>query len=44
MPGCCGLEHDRWIQPGQTVELEIDGGTLTIRVNPTAGGDDGPAR
>ena len=30
MPGCCGLELDRWIQPGQTVELEIDGiGTLT---------------
>lgn len=24
MPGCCGLELDRWIQPGQTVELEID--------------------
>jgi 2-keto-4-pentenoate hydratase/2-oxohepta-3-ene-1,7-dioic acid hydratase in catechol pathway len=37
MPGCCGLEHDRWIQPGQTVELEIDSiGTLTNRVNPTA--------
>ncbi len=34
MPGCCGLELDRWIQRGQTVELEIDGiGTLrnTIR-------------
>jgi 2-keto-4-pentenoate hydratase/2-oxohepta-3-ene-1,7-dioic acid hydratase in catechol pathway len=29
MPGCCGLELDRWIRPGQTVELEIDGvGTL----------------
>jgi 2-keto-4-pentenoate hydratase/2-oxohepta-3-ene-1,7-dioic acid hydratase in catechol pathway len=25
MPGCCGLELDRWIQVGQTVELEIDG-------------------
>jgi 2-keto-4-pentenoate hydratase/2-oxohepta-3-ene-1,7-dioic acid hydratase in catechol pathway len=25
MPGCCGLELDRWIKPGQTVELEIDG-------------------
>jgi 2-keto-4-pentenoate hydratase/2-oxohepta-3-ene-1,7-dioic acid hydratase in catechol pathway len=25
MPGCCGLELDRWIEPGQTVELEIDG-------------------
>ena len=37
MPGCCGLELDRWIQPGQTVELEIDGiGTLTNRIDPTA--------
>jgi hypothetical protein len=35
MPGCCGLELDRWIQPGQTVELEIDGiGTLANRVSP----------
>lgn len=34
MPGCCGLECDRWIQPGQTVELEIDGiGTLTNRID-----------
>jgi 2-keto-4-pentenoate hydratase/2-oxohepta-3-ene-1,7-dioic acid hydratase in catechol pathway len=33
MPGCCGLELDRWIQPGQTVELEIDGiGTLSNRI------------
>jgi 2-keto-4-pentenoate hydratase/2-oxohepta-3-ene-1,7-dioic acid hydratase in catechol pathway len=33
MPGCCGLELDRWIQPGQTVELEIDGiGTLRNRI------------
>ncbi len=33
MPGCCGLELDRWIRPGQTVELEIDGiGTLTNRI------------
>jgi len=33
MPGCCGLELDRWIQPGQTVELEIDGiGTLANRI------------
>lgn len=24
IPGCCGLEHDRWLRPGQTVELEID--------------------
>jgi 2-keto-4-pentenoate hydratase/2-oxohepta-3-ene-1,7-dioic acid hydratase in catechol pathway len=34
MPGCCGLELDRWIRPGQTVELQIDGiGTLTNRVS-----------
>ncbi len=33
MPGCCGLELDRWVQPGQTVELEIDGiGTLANRI------------
>lgn len=33
MPGCCGLELDRWIQPGQEVRLEIDGiGTLTNRI------------
>ncbi len=33
MPGCCGLELDRWIGPGQTVELEIDGiGTLSNRI------------
>lgn len=33
MPGCCGLELDRWIAPGQTVRLEIDGiGSLTNRV------------
>jgi 2-keto-4-pentenoate hydratase/2-oxohepta-3-ene-1,7-dioic acid hydratase in catechol pathway len=37
MPGCCGLELDRWIRPGQTVELEIDGiGTLTSRIDPDA--------
>lgn len=37
IPGCCGLELDRWIQPGQTVELEIDGiGTLTNRIDPAA--------
>lgn len=30
MPGCCGLEQDRWIRVGQEIELEIDGvGTLT---------------
>jgi len=34
MPGCCGLELDRWIQPGQTVELEIDRiGTLSNRID-----------
>lgn len=33
IPGCCGLELDRWIKPGQEVELEIDGiGTLTNKV------------
>lgn len=38
MPGCCGLELERWIRPGQTVELEIDGiGTLTNRISPDAG-------
>jgi 2-keto-4-pentenoate hydratase/2-oxohepta-3-ene-1,7-dioic acid hydratase in catechol pathway len=37
MPGCCGLEIDRWIQAGQTVELEIDGiGTLTNRIDSSA--------
>ena len=37
MPGCCGLELDRWIRPGQTIELQIDGiGTLTNRISPTA--------
>ena len=37
IPGCCGLELDRWIRPGQTVELEIDGiGTLTNRISATA--------
>lgn len=37
MPSCCGLELDRWIQTGQTVELEIDGiGTLTNRISRSA--------
>ncbi len=37
MPGCCGLELDRWIQRGQTIELEIDGiGTLTNQIDPAA--------
>jgi len=38
MPGCCGLELERWLRPGQTVELEIDGiGTLTNQIDPGAG-------
>ena len=37
MPGCCGLELDRWIQPGQAVELAIDGiGTLTNEIDASA--------
>lgn len=37
MPGCCGLELDRWIRPGQTVELEIDCiGTLRNKVSASA--------
>ena len=37
MPGCCGLELDRWIRTGQTIELEIDGiGTLTNRLSESA--------
>ena len=37
MPGCCGLELDRWITLGQSVELEIDGiGTLTNRLDSAA--------
>lgn len=31
--GGCGLDLDRWLQPGQTVELTVDGlGTLTNTV------------
>jgi 2-keto-4-pentenoate hydratase/2-oxohepta-3-ene-1,7-dioic acid hydratase in catechol pathway len=38
MPGCCGLELERWLAPGQTVSLEIDQiGTLTNRIDPDAG-------
>jgi 2-keto-4-pentenoate hydratase/2-oxohepta-3-ene-1,7-dioic acid hydratase in catechol pathway len=37
MPGCCGLELERWIKPGQTVELEIDRiGAVTNRVSADA--------
>lgn len=33
LPGGCGLELDRWIAPGDTVELQVDGlGTLRNRV------------
>jgi 2-keto-4-pentenoate hydratase/2-oxohepta-3-ene-1,7-dioic acid hydratase in catechol pathway len=29
----CGLELDRWIQPGDSIELEVEGiGTLRHRV------------
>jgi 2-keto-4-pentenoate hydratase/2-oxohepta-3-ene-1,7-dioic acid hydratase in catechol pathway len=37
MPGCCGLELDRWIRPGETVELEIDRiGSLRNRISAAA--------
>ncbi len=37
MPGCCGLELDRFPQLGQTIELEIDGiGTLSNRISAEA--------
>ncbi|HKG39715.1 MAG TPA: fumarylacetoacetate hydrolase family protein [Conexibacter sp.] len=37
MPGCCGLELERWLRAGQTVSLEIDRiGTLTNRIDPDA--------
>jgi 2-keto-4-pentenoate hydratase/2-oxohepta-3-ene-1,7-dioic acid hydratase in catechol pathway len=37
MPGCCGLELERWIKPGQTVTLEIDGiGKVSNRISSTA--------
>ena len=36
MPGCCGLELERWIEPGQTVD-EIDQiGTLSNRISAQA--------
>jgi 2-keto-4-pentenoate hydratase/2-oxohepta-3-ene-1,7-dioic acid hydratase in catechol pathway len=42
--GGCGLELDRWIQPGDVVELEIQGiGVLRTRVLPPAGGPPRPA-
>jgi 2-keto-4-pentenoate hydratase/2-oxohepta-3-ene-1,7-dioic acid hydratase in catechol pathway len=37
MPGCCGLELERWIEPGQTIELEIDRiGRLSNRISAQA--------
>ena len=37
MPGCCGLELERWIKPGQTVELAIDRiGTVSNRISADA--------
>jgi 2-keto-4-pentenoate hydratase/2-oxohepta-3-ene-1,7-dioic acid hydratase in catechol pathway len=33
LPGCCGLEIDRWIRPGDEVELELESvGTLRNRI------------
>jgi len=33
LPGCCGLEIDRWIKRGDEVALEIEGvGMLRNRV------------
>jgi 2-keto-4-pentenoate hydratase/2-oxohepta-3-ene-1,7-dioic acid hydratase in catechol pathway len=37
MPGCCGLELERWIKPGHTVALEIDRiGSVSNRISATA--------
>ncbi len=37
MPGCCGLELDRWVRAGQTVRMEIDGiGSLTTPISADA--------
>ncbi len=37
MPGCCGLELDRWVRRGQTVRMEIDGiGDLTTTISAQA--------
>jgi 2-keto-4-pentenoate hydratase/2-oxohepta-3-ene-1,7-dioic acid hydratase in catechol pathway len=34
VPLGCGLELDRWLQPGDTIELEVDGiGTLTHQIS-----------
>jgi len=35
LPRGCGMELDRWVQPGDVVELELEGvGTLTTPVGP----------
>ncbi len=39
LPGCCGLELDRWVAPGDEVTLEIDGvGVVGNRVGPRVSG------
>lgn len=36
----CGLELDRWVQPGSVVELEVEGiGVLRNRIGPRPGGE-----
>ncbi|RDI69930.1 fumarylacetoacetate hydrolase family protein [Halopelagius longus] len=36
VPGGCCLDLDRWIEPGDTIELEVDGiGTLSHTVTPS---------
>ncbi len=36
LPGCAGVEIGRWLQPGDTVRLEVEGiGTLENRVVPS---------
>jgi 2-keto-4-pentenoate hydratase/2-oxohepta-3-ene-1,7-dioic acid hydratase in catechol pathway len=35
LPGCSGMELDRWLRPGDTVEMELEGvGTLNNGVGP----------
>lgn len=39
LPGCCGLELDRWVAPGDEVTLAIDGvGVVGNRVGPRVSG------
>jgi 2-keto-4-pentenoate hydratase/2-oxohepta-3-ene-1,7-dioic acid hydratase in catechol pathway len=34
LPGCCGMELDRWVSPGDEVELEVELlGTLSTRID-----------